>query len=66
MEGRFESYVPWSPQGVEVKDLVRCAIPQRKPVGYYRAFLEGYEPNRSGYLPDSRCAAICTGWVARL
>jgi fido (protein-threonine AMPylation protein) len=48
-----ESYVPLSPAGQEVKALVRRPIPERKPVGYNRAFLEGYEPNTSAYLPDS-------------
>jgi hypothetical protein len=48
-----ESYVPLSPQGAEVRDLARHPITDRKPVGYKRAFLESYEPNRSTYLPDS-------------
>jgi hypothetical protein len=48
-----EVYVPLSHQGQEVKALVRRPISERKPVGYNRAFLEGYEPNRSAYLPDS-------------
>ena len=48
-----ESYVPLSPQGAEVRGLVRRPITDRKPAGYNRKFLEGYEPNRSAYLPDS-------------
>ncbi len=48
-----EAYLPLSPQGVEVRDLVRRPIPERKPVGYNRAYVEGYEPNSSAYLPDS-------------
>ncbi len=48
-----QSYVPLSPQGAEVKNLVRRSITDRKPVGYNRNFLEGYQPNRSAYLPDS-------------
>jgi len=51
--GRGEITIPLSPQGAEVKDLVRQPIIERKPVGYNRAFLESYEPNRSAYLPDS-------------
>jgi hypothetical protein len=47
-----ETYIPLSPMGAEVKALVRRPIPERKPVGYNRAFLETYEPNRSAYLPD--------------
>ena len=48
-----EVYVPLSHHGQEVKALVRRPITERKPVGYNRTFLEGYEPNRSAYLPDS-------------
>ena len=51
--GREEIYIPLSPQGAEVKGLVRQPITDRKPVGYRRAFLESYEPNRSAYLPDA-------------
>ncbi len=51
--GRGEITIPLSPQGAEVKGLVRRPITERKPVGYKRAFLENYEPNRSAYLPDS-------------
>ncbi len=47
-----ESYVLLSPQGAEVRDLVRRPITDRKPVGYKRELLESYEPNRSAYLPD--------------
>jgi len=50
---RGEAYVPLSSHGAEVRDLVRRPISERKPVGYNRAFLEGYEPNSSAYLPDS-------------
>ena len=48
-----ESYVPLSPQGTQVRDLVRRPITDRKPIGYNREFLDGYEPNRSACLPDS-------------
>jgi len=48
-----ESYVPLSLQGTQVRDLVRRPITDRKPIGYNRKFLDGYEPNRSAYLPDS-------------
>ena len=48
-----EVYVPLSQHGQEVKALVRRSISERKPVGYNRAFLAGYEPNSSAYLPDS-------------
>lgn len=48
-----EVYVPLSPEGQAIKALVRRPIQERQPVGYNRAFLEGYEPNTSAYLPDS-------------
>ena len=48
-----EVYVPLTQHGQEVKALVRRPISERKPVGYNRAFLEGYAPNSSAYLPDS-------------
>jgi len=48
-----EIYVPLSPLGAEVKGFVRRPITARKPVGYNRAFLESYEPNRSAYLSGS-------------
>ncbi|MBI2509963.1 MAG: Fic family protein, partial [Betaproteobacteria bacterium] len=44
-----ETYIPLSPEGAGVKDLVRRPIPERRPVGYNRAFLESYEPNTSAY-----------------
>lgn len=49
----IEVYVPLSPAGAKVKALVRRPLQARKPVGFNRAFLEGYEPDRSAYLPDS-------------
>ena len=48
-----EVYVPLSRHGHEVKARVRRPVTERKPVGYKRAFLENYQPNRSAYLPDS-------------
>ncbi len=53
-----EAYVPLSHYGQVVKALVRRPITERKPVGYNRAFLESYEPNRSAYLPDSVSAHL--------
>lgn len=44
-------YVPLSAQGEEIRALVRRPRAQRKPVGYRRAFLDSYVPNRSAYLP---------------
>ncbi len=51
--GHTEVYVPLSRHGHEVKARVRRPVTERKPVGYKRAFLENYQPNRSAYLPDS-------------
>ena len=53
LAARGEVYVPLSPQGTQVRDLMRRPTTDRKPVGYQRKFLEGYEPDRSAYLPDS-------------
>lgn len=46
-----EVYVPLSPAGEKARALVRRPLTERKPVGYHRAFLERYEPNKSAYLP---------------
>ena len=35
-----------------VRDHVRQPIGRRRPVGYDRAFLDGYRPNASFYLPE--------------
>lgn len=40
-----------SPAGLEVQGLVRRPIAWRDPVGYRRAFLDGYTPNVTGWLP---------------
>jgi hypothetical protein len=49
---RAEVYVPLSQEGAQIKHLVRRPITERTPVGYKRTFLDGYEPNRSAYLPE--------------
>lgn len=44
-----------SPEAEAVRRLVAAPIQQRRPVGYDRAFLDGYRPNESFYLPaDTR------------
>ena len=53
VEGSGESYVPLSPEGAEVRDLVRRPIAARLPVGYERSFLEVYQPNEIFYLPTA-------------
>lgn len=51
--GGVEPAIPLSPQGSDVRALVRRPIEQRAPVGYVREFLNGYVPNRTAYLPKS-------------
>jgi hypothetical protein len=45
------SYVPVSPQGAEIRALVRQPRQLRRPVGYNLGFLEQYLPNETAYLP---------------
>jgi fido (protein-threonine AMPylation protein) len=45
-----EVYVPVSPEGNVIKQAVREPIQNRDPVGYNRAFLDGYRPNDTFYL----------------
>ncbi len=54
-EMRGEVYTPLSPEAEEVRQAIRAPIGQRRPVGYQRAFLDGYRPNVTFYLPpDTR------------
>lgn len=46
-----EDYVPLSPAGAKVRELVRRPISQREPVGYRIEFLERYRPGSTWYLP---------------
>lgn len=50
VEGRGEVYVPISPEGEIIKQVVRGPIQNRRPVGYNRAFLDAYRPNETFYL----------------
>ncbi len=45
--------IPVSKEGAIIRDLIRQPLPQRKPIGYQRSFLEDYEPGASFYLPKS-------------
>lgn len=45
-----DASVPISMAGEEIRALVRRPIADRQPVGYQRAFLDGYTPNASQYL----------------
>jgi Fic family protein len=40
-----------SPEGWAIRDAVRAPIHERQPVSYRRAFLDGYRPNETFYLP---------------
>jgi Fic family protein len=51
-EFHFESYVPVSPEGQEIKNYVHQAPHLRKPVSYNPEFLESYIPNETAYLPE--------------
>lgn len=48
-----ETYVPTSAEGDAVRQAVRAPLHARKPVGYIRAFLDGYRPNETFYLPQT-------------
>jgi hypothetical protein len=47
------SYIPVSPDGAMIRDLVRQPLMRRNPVGYQRSFLEDYEPGVTFYLSES-------------
>ena len=47
-----ETYIPLSPEGEEIKRVIRAPIQSRNPVGYNRAFLDAYQPNRTFYLAE--------------
>jgi hypothetical protein len=48
----IEVYVPLSAEGREILNYLRQPIQRRRPVGYDRAFLEAYRPNKTHYLPQ--------------
>ncbi len=47
-----ETYIPLSPEGEEIKRVIRAPIQNRNPVGYNRTFLDAYHPNRTFYLTE--------------
>ena len=51
--GEAGVYVPVSPEGGIIRDLVRQPLMRRQPVGYQRSFLEEYEPGVTFYLSGS-------------
>ena len=48
-----EVYVPLTGESSMLREWVRRPITQRQPVGYDRALLDAYEPNRTFYLSDA-------------
>jgi hypothetical protein len=53
-----EGYVPLSPSGAEVRQLVQRPQGERIPVGYNREFLNRYIPNESSYLTLDTLASL--------
>ncbi len=51
--GHFDVLLPLSEAGRKVAGHVQQPLPMRKPVGYNRAFLDGYRPNQHHYLPET-------------
>ena len=59
--------LPISAAGAEVLERVRRPLAERQPVGYNRAFLDGYRPNATCYLSSAERAqlhAVCRTQVA--
>ena len=51
-------YIPLSPSGAEVRQLVRRPQSERMPVSYKREFLDQYRPNESRYLTADTIAHL--------
>lgn len=52
--------VPLSPEGQALLAYVRQPVAARQPVGYDRAFLDGYRPNETFYLTEAHRAHLAT------
>jgi fido (protein-threonine AMPylation protein) len=48
----FPRHIPLSADSRDILAYVDQPLELRKPVGYQRDFLDAYQPNRTGYLPD--------------
>lgn len=48
-----QDIIPLSDQAKEAQRYIRQAQAKRRPVGYDRTFLDGYRPNKGGYLTES-------------
>lgn len=53
-----EVYVPLSPEGQEIRNLVGKPRQMRLPVSYNQKFLEAYYPNETRYLPAELCGQL--------
>ncbi|MHB1071424.1 MAG: Fic family protein [Gemmatimonadaceae bacterium] len=53
-----EEYVPLSPEGEELRALVRRPMVARRPIGYQEEFLREYEPGTTWYLTDEHRARL--------
>ena len=42
-----------TPEGREIREIMRLPISERMPVGYQGGFLDAYKPNKTFYLPES-------------
>lgn len=49
----FPLHIPLSADSRDILAYVDQPLPARRPVGYQRDFLDAYQPNVSGYLPES-------------
>ena len=52
--------VPLSPESQALLAYVRQPVAARQPVGYDRAFLDGYRPNETFYLTEAQRAQLAT------
>ena len=50
---RFPPHIPISADSRDILAYVDQPLQARRPVGYQRDFLDAYQPNVSGYLPES-------------
>ena len=53
-----DTYVPLSPEGAAVRQLIRRPMMERIPVGYDRAWVEAYRPGVDWLLPDAMRAQL--------
>ncbi len=54
----YDSIVPLSAAGLEVRNYVRQPLAARKPVGYLRSLLAAYQPNKDSYLSAAQCQKL--------